>query len=172
MVYITVFEFSRSIHVWEDVSVYLCLVFQSKKVSLSRKVIVAKNGSLGVCDVSLCWRLFILYAAFYVLNICGLEDVSVFQGFSLKPTLEKHFGLSSDVRSQNSCSCLDVTCRLFPGNSWIPSLYFVKSRPSKIYFVYFYGYFVWLQEFPYEVSLHATFPIVKSFCMMAYLVFP
>lgn len=45
----------------------------------------------------------------------------------------------------------------------------MKSRSSKIYFMYFYGCFVWLQEFCYEFSLHATFPIVKSFCMMPIL---
>ena len=32
----------------------------------------------------------------------------ILQGVSLNPSLEKHFGLSTDVRSQSCCSCLDV----------------------------------------------------------------
>ncbi|WZZ44841.1 hypothetical protein YC2023_041100 [Brassica napus] len=30
------------------------------------------------------------------------------EGFSLSPTYEKHSGLSTDVCSQNCCSCLDA----------------------------------------------------------------
>ena len=33
---------------------------------------------------------------------------TILQGFSLNPSLEKHFGLFTHVRSQHCCSCLDV----------------------------------------------------------------
>ncbi|KAF2595019.1 hypothetical protein F2Q70_00043764 [Brassica cretica] len=53
------------------------------------------------------------------LSLCE-EDVSMYEclifkegafieeGFSLNPAFEKHFSLSTDVRSQNCCSCLDA----------------------------------------------------------------
>ncbi|KAF3507829.1 hypothetical protein F2Q69_00009053 [Brassica cretica] len=41
----------------------------------------------------------------------SMYDCLVFQeGFSLSPAFEKHSGLSTDVRSQNYCSCLDLIC--------------------------------------------------------------
>ncbi|KAF2532450.1 hypothetical protein F2Q70_00030067 [Brassica cretica] len=33
---------------------------------------------------------------------------AMLQGFSLSPAFEKHFGLTTDVRNQNCCSCLDT----------------------------------------------------------------
>ncbi|WZZ69999.1 hypothetical protein YC2023_081369 [Brassica napus] len=33
---------------------------------------------------------------------------AILQGSSLSPAFEKHSGLSTDVRSQNCCSCLDA----------------------------------------------------------------
>uniref|UniRef100_A0A0D3E877 Uncharacterized protein n=1 Tax=Brassica oleracea var. oleracea TaxID=109376 RepID=A0A0D3E877_BRAOL len=52
-------------------------VWSSKKVPLSRKVILSKNGSSGVCDVSQCLTLiFLSYVAFRARNVPGLEDVS------------------------------------------------------------------------------------------------
>ena len=51
-------------------------VWSSKKLLLSRKKILSKNKSSGVCDVSRCWRFVILsYAAFRAWNVRGLEDV-------------------------------------------------------------------------------------------------
>ena len=64
-------------------------VWSSKNLSLSRKVILWKNGSSAVCDVSQCLRLvFLSYAAF-----CAWRCFAILQGFSLNPSLEKHFGL-------------------------------------------------------------------------------
>ena len=77
------------------------------------------------------------------------------QGFSLSPAFEKHSGLTTDVRSQNCCSCLDannlicdrgimteVSCKFVHGNKCFPSWCFVKSWPSEMYFVHFLGCFV------------------------------
>ena len=62
-------------NVWTDVS--SMTVWYSKKVFLSRKVILSKNGSSGVLDVSRCWRsVFLSYAAFCACNVRGLEDIS------------------------------------------------------------------------------------------------
>ncbi|KAG5388744.1 hypothetical protein IGI04_030285 [Brassica rapa subsp. trilocularis] len=68
----------REEYVFEEMLVRMT-VWSSKKVSLSRNVILSKNGSSGVCDVS-CF--------------------TILQGFSINP--------ASDVRSQNLSSCLDV----------------------------------------------------------------
>ncbi|KAF3608121.1 hypothetical protein DY000_02047178 [Brassica cretica] len=56
-------------------------VWSSKKVFLSRKEISSKNESSGVSD-----------------------------GISLSPVFGKHSGLTTDVRSKNCCSCLDLIC--------------------------------------------------------------
>ena len=34
--------------------------------------------------------------------------LKMLQGFSLSPAFEKHSGLTTEVRSQNYCSCLDA----------------------------------------------------------------
>ncbi|KAF3513288.1 hypothetical protein F2Q69_00006006 [Brassica cretica] len=70
----------------------------------------------------------------------------VLQGFSLNPAFEKHFGLSTDVRSQNWCSCLDLICdrgvrtkgsrKFVPGKRHPPILCFVRCWPSEISFLY------------------------------------
>ncbi|KAF2558413.1 hypothetical protein F2Q68_00015162 [Brassica cretica] len=62
---------------------------------------------------------------------------AVLQGFSLNPAFEKHFGLSTDVRSQNCSSCLDFicdrgvrtkgSCKFFPGKRHPPILCFPSS---------------------------------------------
>ncbi|CAG7901072.1 unnamed protein product [Brassica rapa] len=56
------------------------------------------------------------------------------QGFSLSHAFEKHSSLTTNVRSQNCCSCLDansficdrrimteVSCKFFHGNKRFPS---------------------------------------------------
>ncbi|KAF3599131.1 hypothetical protein F2Q69_00034619 [Brassica cretica] len=73
--------------------------------------------------------------------LCGIARV-----YSLNPAFEKHFGLSTDVCSQNCCSCLALICDLgvrtkgshkfFPGKRHPPILCFVRCWPSEMSFVY------------------------------------
>ncbi|KAF3583571.1 hypothetical protein F2Q69_00029593 [Brassica cretica] len=81
----------------------------------------------------------LLYAAFRARNVRGLEDVMRYcKGFSLNPAFEKHFRLSTDVRSQNCCSCLDLISdrgvrtkgsrKFLPGKRHPPTLCFVSCQ--------------------------------------------
>ena len=74
-------------------------VWSSKKVFLSRKKISSKNESLGVCDAedSLFFRM-----------PCFVLEMSVGLKMFRDVAFEKHSGLTTDVRSQNFCSCLDA----------------------------------------------------------------
>ncbi|WZZ59521.1 hypothetical protein YC2023_059628 [Brassica napus] len=65
--------------------------------------------------------------------------------FSLSPAFEKHFGLSTDVCSQNYCSCLDLICdrgvrskgsrKFVPGKRHPLIPCFVRCWPSESSFV-------------------------------------
>ena len=94
----------------------MCMtVWFSKNVPLSRKVILCKNGSLGVCDVSQYLRLiFLLYAAFRAQNVRGLEDVSrYYKGLVLTLRRRNIFGLSADVRRKNCYYCSDANSLIY-----------------------------------------------------------
>ncbi|KAF2550324.1 hypothetical protein F2Q68_00035102 [Brassica cretica] len=70
---------------------------------------------------------------------------AMLQGISLSPAFGKHSGLTTDVRSQNCCSCLDLICdrgvrtkgsrKFVPGKRHPPIPCFVSCWPSEISFV-------------------------------------
>ncbi|CAG7894446.1 unnamed protein product [Brassica rapa] len=68
---------------------------------------------------------------------------AMLQGFSLSPAFEKHSGLTTNVRSQNCCSCLDANSFIYRGIMTEVSCKFVHgnrlawSYPWSITEVYF-----------------------------------
>ncbi|KAF3504599.1 hypothetical protein F2Q69_00041832 [Brassica cretica] len=70
---------------------------------------------------------------------------AMLQGISVSPAFGKHSGLTTDVRSQNCCTCLDLICdrgvrtkgssKFVPGKRHPPIPCFVWCWPSEISFV-------------------------------------
>nr|VDD51306.1 unnamed protein product [Brassica oleracea] len=50
------------------------------------------------------------YAATLFASFSDFSCFAMLQGISLSPRFGKHSGLTTDVRSQNCCSCLDLIC--------------------------------------------------------------
>ncbi|KAF3584057.1 hypothetical protein F2Q69_00028052 [Brassica cretica] len=89
-----------------------------------------------------------------LLSLCRMYECHLYemakcfamlQEISLSPAFGKHSGLTTDVRSQNCCSSLDLICdrgvrakgshKFVPGKRHPPVPCFVRCWPSEISFV-------------------------------------
>ncbi|KAF3548048.1 hypothetical protein DY000_02009819 [Brassica cretica] len=98
---------------WDLVSRFFILCLEMLKTSVLGLgqdlglLLVLEGAMTNSTYVSRFSFILILYR-FKVRDRC----FAILQGFSLTPAFEKHSGLSTDVCSQNYCSCLDLICDL------------------------------------------------------------
>ncbi|KAF3557164.1 hypothetical protein F2Q69_00015485 [Brassica cretica] len=131
---------------WDLVSRFLILCLEMLETSAlgigkDLGLLLVLEGAMTNSTYVSCFS-FILIP--YRLKVCD-RCFAMLQGISLNPAFGKHSGLTTDVRSQNCCSCLDLISdqgvrtkgprKYVPGKRHPPIPCFVWCWPSEISFV-------------------------------------
>ncbi|KAF3521705.1 hypothetical protein F2Q69_00048215 [Brassica cretica] len=109
------------------------------------RYVATELGSSSVATSDRARRTLIRYVETELGSSSVATCFAMLQGISLSPAFGKHSGLTTDVRSQNCCSCLDLICdrgvrtkgsrKFVPGKRHPPIPCFVWCWPSEISFV-------------------------------------